>query len=346
MKIVINITLLIFICCARKKDKEGLGIPDLRDLNLCMLASWVQRYYEGGDKLWKAIVDNKYDLNSPNIFCCNERKGSPFLKGIMWAAQAAKMGYRWKIGNGKKIRFWEDQWSGTCSLAIQFWKLYAIVSEQGRTVEEAWDGLNFKFTFRRTVNREVMKLWEEVKQIASSIQLKDEEDSIIWQFNSSGKYSVQSLYAVLNDRGLRQVYTPVMWKIHVPSRIHVFLWLMANNKTLTRDNLAIRREVNDKTCLFCSENESVKHLFYECCVARNLWGVVAEIIELPLVRDFESMAKWWIRGKKYAVVNVIYAAVLWTIWKLRSILCFQEVCWEAMRRLMLSCARLLRNWAF
>jgi hypothetical protein len=264
----------------------------------------------------------------------------------MWAAQAAKMGYRWKIGNGKKIRFWEDQWSGTCSLAIQFWKLYAIVSEQGRTVEEAWDGLNFKFTFRRTVNREVMKLWEEVKQIASSIQLKDEEDSIIWQFNSSGKYSVQSLYVVLNDRGLRQVYTPVMWKIHVPSRIHVFLWLMANNKTLTRDNLAIRREVNDKTCLFCSENESVKHLFYECCVARNLWGVVAEITELPLVRDFESMAKWWIRGKKYAVVNVIYAAVLWTIWKLRSILCFQEVCWEGMRRLMLSCARLLRNWAF
>jgi hypothetical protein len=137
-----------------------------------------------------------------------------------------------------------------------------------------------------------MELWEEVKLIASSIQLKDEEDIIIWQFNSSGKYSVQLLYIVLNDRGLRQVYTQVMWKIHVPSRIYVFLWLMANNKTLTRDNLALRREVNDKTCLFYSENESVKHLFYECCVARNLWEVIAEIIELPLVKDFESMAKW------------------------------------------------------
>jgi hypothetical protein len=33
-------------------------------------------------------------------------------------------------------------------------------------------------------------------------------------------------------------------------------------------------------------------------VARNLWGVITEIIELPLVKDFESMAKWWIRGKK------------------------------------------------
>jgi hypothetical protein len=29
-------------------------------------------------------------------------------RGFMWAAKAAKMGYRWKIGNGHKIKFWED----------------------------------------------------------------------------------------------------------------------------------------------------------------------------------------------------------------------------------------------
>jgi hypothetical protein len=88
-------------------------------------------------------------------------------------------------------------------LAIQFWRLYAIVNEQGRTVDEAWDGVNLKFTFRRTMNREGMELWEEVKQIASNIHKIDEEDSVIWQFNSTRKYSVQSLYAVLNDRGVR-----------------------------------------------------------------------------------------------------------------------------------------------
>jgi len=31
----------------------------------------------------------------------------------MRAAQAARMGFRWKIGDGKKIRFWEDNWLGT-----------------------------------------------------------------------------------------------------------------------------------------------------------------------------------------------------------------------------------------
>jgi hypothetical protein len=46
------------------------------------------------------------------------------LKGFLWAAQAPKMGYRWKYGNGWRIRFWEDQWLGTCSLAIQFWVIY------------------------------------------------------------------------------------------------------------------------------------------------------------------------------------------------------------------------------
>jgi hypothetical protein len=41
------------------------------------------------------------------------------LKGVIWAAQASKLGFRWKVGDGKRVRFWKDQWFGTCSLAIQ-----------------------------------------------------------------------------------------------------------------------------------------------------------------------------------------------------------------------------------
>jgi hypothetical protein len=28
-----------------------------------------------------------------------------FWKSVMWAANAAKMGYQWKVGNGRKIKF-------------------------------------------------------------------------------------------------------------------------------------------------------------------------------------------------------------------------------------------------
>jgi hypothetical protein len=114
----------------QKKEYEGLGIPDLRELNMCLLASWVQRFYNPEPKLWKEIVRCKYHLDAPNIFCYRDRSASPFLKGILWTAQAVKIGFRWKYGDGRRIRFWGDQWFGICSLAIQFWEIYMIVNEK------------------------------------------------------------------------------------------------------------------------------------------------------------------------------------------------------------------------
>jgi hypothetical protein len=72
-------------------------------------------------------VNFKYHPDSPNLFCCEDSQASPFWKGMLWAAKATKMGYRWKIGNGKRVRFWEDLWFGSCSLAIQYWR-YILLS--------------------------------------------------------------------------------------------------------------------------------------------------------------------------------------------------------------------------
>jgi hypothetical protein len=73
-------------------------------------------------------VRSKYQVDSPNLFCCDDRQGSSFWKGVMWAAKTAKM------ENGKKIRFWEDIWFGSYSLAIQYWDIYSIVNEKGITI--------------------------------------------------------------------------------------------------------------------------------------------------------------------------------------------------------------------
>jgi hypothetical protein len=127
-----------------------------------------------------------------------------------------------EIGNGRRVRFWEHLSFGTCSLAIQYWEIYSIINELGKSVSGAWDGHHLKFTFRRTVDSRTMALWYEILQIASDIQFRDEEDAIIWQFASSGKYSVQTIYVVINDTGIKQVYTPVMWKIYVPPILHIF----------------------------------------------------------------------------------------------------------------------------
>jgi hypothetical protein len=56
------------------------------------------------DKMWKQIVDEKYNTNKPNIFYSHIEGSSQFFKGVMWA-KAAKAGYKWKIGDEKMSNF-------------------------------------------------------------------------------------------------------------------------------------------------------------------------------------------------------------------------------------------------
>jgi hypothetical protein len=53
------------------------------------------------------------------------------------------------------------------------------VNEEGISLRDAWDGVNLKFTFRRSVDTRLMNQWYELKQIVSSVQFVEEEDSII-----------------------------------------------------------------------------------------------------------------------------------------------------------------------
>uniref|UniRef100_A0A0A8YQI0 Reverse transcriptase zinc-binding domain-containing protein n=1 Tax=Arundo donax TaxID=35708 RepID=A0A0A8YQI0_ARUDO len=43
-------------------------------------------------------------------------------------------------------------------------------------------------------------------------------------------YSVQSLHDSLNFRGMKPVFIPAVWKLAIPPRVHVLLWLLSNNK--------------------------------------------------------------------------------------------------------------------
>jgi hypothetical protein len=41
-----------------KKEFGGLGIPNLKYLNLCLLGSWVKRFMVDENNLWRRVVDN------------------------------------------------------------------------------------------------------------------------------------------------------------------------------------------------------------------------------------------------------------------------------------------------
>jgi hypothetical protein len=219
------------------------------------------------------------------------------------------------------------------------------VNEKSGTIAELWDGTDLKCTFKRTVGGRLWRIWLEVIQLASTIVLEEGgEDELIWMFNSKGVYTLQSLYKVINFRGVTPVHVPRIWSLHVPPRVQFFLWLLFNNKVLTRYDLSKRQHVDDKTCLFCREEESSQHLLFECVVTKRMWDVMSSVVNRQIGRSFEDIGVCWLSSKKFTVTNMLSPAGLWAIWKLRNFLCFQNGMWRNMQQLLFRVVGLAQNW--
>jgi hypothetical protein len=104
-----------------------------------------------------------------------------------------------------------------------------------------------------------------------------------------------------------------IWDIKIPPRVQYFLWLLSKNKLLTRDNLSKRRKVEDPTCLFCNERESIQHLFFSCAIAKQLWHVLSKIFDIQLIASFEDIGKFWLNNKHNGVLNMFTLAAVWCL---------------------------------
>jgi hypothetical protein len=102
--------------------------------------------------------------------------------------------------------------------------------------------------------------------------------------------------------------------------------------------------LDDKSCIFCSENETVNHIFFECCVSCQLWKNINEVLCVKVGHDFESVANLWLSDKKLKLVNVCTTTVLWSLWESRSDMIFQGTRWLGMKRVLRRCVGTLRNW--
>lgn len=89
-------------------------------------------------------------------------------------------------------------------------------------------------------------------------------DYLELSFSSNGFFFHSSLYMLWL---ITEVYA--VWKLQIPPRVQIFLWLLTDDRLLSKDNLAKRREVLDQSCLFCKEQETIIHMFFECAWLRE-----------------------------------------------------------------------------
>jgi hypothetical protein len=75
-------------------------------------------------------------------------------------------------------------------------------------------------------------------------------------------------------------------------------------------------------CIFCSEDESINHLFFECTMAWEIWQIISKFFSTSLGADYISVARFWLSNKRNAVLNSVCSATLWCIWKFRNNMIF------------------------
>uniref|UniRef100_A0ACD5V946 Uncharacterized protein n=1 Tax=Avena sativa TaxID=4498 RepID=A0ACD5V946_AVESA len=139
------------------------------------------------------------------------------------------------------------------------------------------------------------------------------------------------------------VHVQAVWDVKIPPKIHFFLWFVSHNRVLTRVNLVKRQKVDDLTCLFCNKLETCNHIFFECVVATAAWKEVGRITgNIPV--NIEMIADRWEKNKLFKVENVMYAAIMWSIWLIRNDLCFKRAIWPGMQEIWRRCAYNLVQW--
>lgn len=97
-----------------------------------------------------------------------------------------------------------------------------------------------------------------------------------WGLTNSKKFNVSSAYQGMKESRYH-VFIHRVWKMKVLPRMKVFPWLVYYNKILTAENLAKRGWNMPSTCVLCRQNnESIKHMFFECVFSLTLYTRVAD----------------------------------------------------------------------
>ena len=88
------------------KELGGLGVVDLKVMNMCLLSKWLWRI-ENEEGVWQTLIRKKYIRKT--LSACERKPGqSHFWQSLMNVKDVFFKFCRKVIGNGRRTRFWED----------------------------------------------------------------------------------------------------------------------------------------------------------------------------------------------------------------------------------------------
>jgi hypothetical protein len=208
-----------------------------------------------------------------------------------------------------------------------FPRLFAISLTPNITVTKASDEGLGNMAFRRALVGAKQGMWADLRKLCEAVTFSEGQDMLCWLLTEFGQFTVKSFYLALQNFGA--VPHKFLWKVKIPLRIKTFIWLVLKKSILTKDELVHRGGSCDLQCMFCGKNETTDHLFFQCPLAWYMWNVVSCALGVSCtftnVKSCLLICPKKFKGDKKKIIIVGVSAVLWSLWKVRNMACFQKV---------------------
>jgi len=309
----------------QEKENGGVGVKDIRVMNISLLAKWRWRLLDGEKALWKSVLVKKYGENVESVL-----QGSNMVwprHSSLWWKDVVKLGdfgsQDWfnqvvmrKVGNGMSTSFWNDRWKGENCFHLKYPRLDSVSNQKEALVGEVRDPSDLRLVWRFLWRRNLF-MWEEelilsLKKDLEGIVWTEEEDVWRWSLEDMGTFMVKSAYKRMEDLVLKEnrwraeekrVFKH-LWKIPVPTKVVAFVWKTLLDKIPTMVNLALRNVLpteGSMLCALCARmGETSLHLFLHCNLASSVWLHLMSWLDyfFPIPPNLFSIGNVGGRGKK------------------------------------------------
>jgi hypothetical protein len=335
----------------------GLNIHSLRHFNEALLGKWLWRFGVEREALWRQVVMVKYGAleGGWTSKMPTGTYGVGLWKFIHSASNKFSRLLQFEVGDGTRIRFWDDMWCNDGPLKSAYLELYHIARAKDAFVADNFqcrgDSIHWEVTFTRLAQD-----WE-LESFSSFLELlysftgtSSGEDKVCWKPSQSKNFQVKSYYKSLTSNGEDCFPWKSIWKAKVPPWVAFFSWTAALGRILTEENLRRRRVIIVSWCCLCKmDGESVDHLLLHCAYANELWDLVFAMFGISWVmpaRVRDLFDCWLGKMGKYPI-HMIWRAVphclMWCLWRERNLRTF-EGCEQHVAELKLLFLRTLFEW--
>jgi hypothetical protein len=120
------------------------------------------------------------------------------------------------------------------------------------------------------------------------------------------------MYNLLISSDLPVLDNKKIWKMKITLKNKFFAWYLHRGVILTKDNLIKRNWHGSKSCVFCSHDETIKHLFFQCNFSYSIWSVIQVASDLYPPTSIANVFGNWVYGidNKYKILLRVGAIAL------------------------------------